>query len=175
MNIILLGPPGSGKGTQAKNITSEYGFVQLSTGDMLRSGYCSDSKIGRELKAVMDGGNLVSDEIVIGIVEERIFQNESAISLFLKDLPCNLHGFEGPGPSELDQLSAKNSLNCGLYFKLYLISIFDRIWLHSGSNLSPKFDQCLKPIFVCASRPRFLPWRFCLPLMPGPCYIYIYI
>ncbi|MED5240856.1 MAG: adenylate kinase [SAR324 cluster bacterium] len=89
MNIILLGPPGSGKGTQAKNITSEYGYVQLSTGDMLRSGYCSDSKIGRELKAVMDGGNLVSDEIVIGIVEERIFQNESATGYMLDGFPRN--------------------------------------------------------------------------------------
>tara|TARA_B100001142_G_C14327037_1_gene652671 strand:+ start:1081 stop:1725 length:645 start_codon:yes stop_codon:yes gene_type:complete len=89
MNIILLGPPGSGKGTQAKNITSEYGYVQLSTGDMLRSGYCSDSKIGRELKAVMDGGNLVSDEIVIGIVKERIFQNESATGYMLDGFPRN--------------------------------------------------------------------------------------
>ncbi len=89
MNIILLGPPGSGKGTQAKNITSEYGYVQLSTGDMLRSGYCSDSKIGRELKALMDGGNLVSDEIVIGIVEERIFQNESATGYMLDGFPRN--------------------------------------------------------------------------------------
>ena len=89
MNIILLGPPGSGKGTQAKNITSEYGYVQLSTGDMLRSGYCSDSKIGRELKALMDGGNLVSDEIVIGIVKERIFQNESATGYMLDGFPRN--------------------------------------------------------------------------------------
>ena len=89
MNIILLGPPGSGKGTQAKNITSEYGYVQLSTGDMLRSGCCSDSKIGRELKALMDGGNLVSDEIVIGIVEERIFQNESATGYMLDGFPRN--------------------------------------------------------------------------------------
>ena len=89
MNIILLGPPGSGKGTQAKNITSEYGYVHLSTGDMLRSGYCSDSKIGRELKDVMDGGNLVSDEIVIGIVEERIFQNESATGYMLDGFPRN--------------------------------------------------------------------------------------
>ena len=89
MNIILMGPPGSGKGTQAKKITSEYGYVQLSTGDMLRAEYCSDSKIGLELKALMDGGNLVSDEIVIGIVEERIFQNESTTGFMLDGFPRN--------------------------------------------------------------------------------------
>ena len=89
MHIILLGPPGSGKGTQAQNITSEYGYVQLSTGDMLRAGCSSGSAIGLELKAVMDAGNLVSDEIVIGIVEERIFQNDCAAGYMLDGFPRN--------------------------------------------------------------------------------------
>jgi len=89
MHIILLGPPGSGKGTQAQNITSEYGYVQLSTGDMLRAGCSSGSVIGLELKAVMDAGNLVSDEIVIGIVEERIFQNDCAAGYMLDGFPRN--------------------------------------------------------------------------------------
>lgn len=89
MHIILLGPPGSGKGTQAQNITSEYGYIQLSTGDMLRAASSSGSKIGLELKAVIDGGNLVSDEIVIGIVEERIFQNDCAVGYMLDGFPRN--------------------------------------------------------------------------------------
>ena len=89
MHIILLGPPGSGKGTQAQNITSEYGYVQLSTGDMLRAGCSSGSVIGLELKAVMDAGNLVSDEIVVGIVEERIFQNDCALGYMLDGFPRN--------------------------------------------------------------------------------------
>ncbi len=89
MHIILLGPPGSGKGTQAQNITSEYGYIQLSTGDMLRAASSSGSKIGLELKAVIDGGNLVSDEIVVGIVEERIFQNDCAVGYMLDGFPRN--------------------------------------------------------------------------------------
>ena len=89
MHIILLGPPGSGKGTQAQNITSEYGYIKLSTGDMLRAASSSGSKIGLELKAVIDGGNLVSDEIVIGIVEERIFQNDCAVGYMLDGFPRN--------------------------------------------------------------------------------------
>ena len=90
MHIILLGPPGSGKGTQAKNIASEYGFVQLSTGDMLRAAGNSGSKLGLQLKAVMDEGKLVSDEIVIGIVQERIFQNDCAAGYMLDGFPRNL-------------------------------------------------------------------------------------
>ena len=89
MHIILLGPPGSGKGTQAQNITSEYGYVQLSTGDMLRAGCSSGSAIGLELKTVMDAGNLVSDEIVVGIVEERIFKNDCAAGYMLDGFPRN--------------------------------------------------------------------------------------
>lgn len=89
MHIILLGPPGSGKGTQAQNITSEYGYIQLSTGDMLRAASSSGSKIGLELKAVINGGNLVSDEIVVGIVEERIFQNDCAVGYMLDGFPRN--------------------------------------------------------------------------------------
>ena len=89
MHIILLGPPGSGKGTQAQNITSEYGYIKLSTGDMLRAASSSGSKIGLELKAVIDGGNLVSDEIVVGIVEESIFQNDCAVGYMLDGFPRN--------------------------------------------------------------------------------------
>ena len=90
MHIILLGPPGSGKGTQAQKITSEYGFVQLCTGDMLRAACNSGSKIGLQLKKVMDDGKLVSDEIVIGIVQERIFQSDCDGGYILDGFPRNI-------------------------------------------------------------------------------------
>jgi adenylate kinase len=72
MNLILLGPPGAGKGTQAKILEEHQGFKQLSTGDMLRAAKNAGTEIGLRAKAVMDRGDLVSDEIVIGIVSDRL-------------------------------------------------------------------------------------------------------
>jgi adenylate kinase len=72
MNIILLGPPGGGKGTQAKRLMDKFGLVQLSTGDMLRSAVASGSEVGLKAKAVMEAGQLVTDDIVIGIIDQRL-------------------------------------------------------------------------------------------------------
>ena len=74
MNIILLGPPGAGKGTQARILVERDGMVQLSTGDMLREAVASGTEIGKQAKAVMDAGNLVTDAIVIGIISDRLDQ-----------------------------------------------------------------------------------------------------
>jgi adenylate kinase len=71
-NVILLGPPGAGKGTQAKRLQDERGMVQLSTGDMLRAARTSGTEMGRKVAEVMERGQLVTDEIVIGLIEERL-------------------------------------------------------------------------------------------------------
>ncbi len=72
MNIILLGPPGAGKGTQASRLVEERNMVQLSTGDMLREARTSGTEMGKKVAAVMDAGNLVTDEIVIGLIREKL-------------------------------------------------------------------------------------------------------
>ena len=82
MNVILLGPPGAGKGTQAKRLVEARGMVQLSTGDMLREARSSGTEMGRKVSAVMDAGELVTDEIVIGLIEERLAQGSKGGFIF---------------------------------------------------------------------------------------------
>lgn len=87
MILIFLGPPGAGKGTQAAHIVERYGIPQLSTGDMLRAAVAAQTPVGKKAKAVMDAGDLVSDEIVAAIVEERIEQDDCAGGFLLDGFP----------------------------------------------------------------------------------------
>jgi len=87
MRIILLGPPGAGKGTQAQFIKERLGIPQISTGDMLRSAVSSGSTLGERVKAVMDSGALVSDEIIIDLVKDRIQQDDCASGFLFDGFP----------------------------------------------------------------------------------------
>ena len=82
INLILLGPPGAGKGTQARILTEERGLVQLSTGDMLREARASGTEMGKKVAEVMDRGDLVTDEIVIGLIEEKLAGAKGAGFIF---------------------------------------------------------------------------------------------
>ncbi len=90
MNIILLGPPGAGKGTQAKFLEEGRGMVQLSTGDMLRAARTSGTEMGKMVAGVMDRGELVTDEIVIGLIEEQLTANTSGNGFIFDGFPRTL-------------------------------------------------------------------------------------
>ncbi len=87
MNIILFGPPGAGKGTQAKLLIKKYDIVQISTGDMLRDCVSNNTEIGKQVKIIMEKGELVSDEIIISLISERIVKKDCANGFILDGFP----------------------------------------------------------------------------------------
>ncbi len=90
MRIVLLGAPGSGKGTQAKILVKKQGIPHISTGDLLRSAIAAKSKLGLAAKQVMDRGDLVSDEIVLGMLKERLSETDAQKGFILDGFPRNL-------------------------------------------------------------------------------------
>ena len=87
LNIVLFGPPGAGKGTQSENLINKYGLVHLSTGDLLRSEIAAGSELGKRAKEVMARGELVGDEIVIGMIETKLDDNQNAKGFIFDGFP----------------------------------------------------------------------------------------
>ena len=124
MNLILFGPPGAGKGTQAKRLVEERGYIQLSTGDMLRAARASGSEIGRRVAAIMDRGELVSDAIVIELIENALDRHKTAPGFIFDGFPRTL-----AQAVALDALLARKrrKIDCVLSLEAGQAALLDRV------------------------------------------------
>lgn len=144
MIIILLGPPGAGKGTQATRIMSKNGLVQLSTGDMLRAAVTAETEVGKKAKEFMEAGKLVTDEIVIGIIADRIEEEDCKDGFLLDGFPRTVAQAEA-----LDQLLKDKDLKVDAVVEMKVEdeSLVDRITgRYTCANCNQGYhDTNLKP------------------------------
>lgn len=113
MRIVLLGPPGAGKGTQAQRIVDRYGVVQLSTGEMLRDAAAADSELGLRAREVLEEGGLMPDEVVVGIISERIDQDDCVNGFILDGFPRTV-----PQAEALDRLLSEKGVALDVVIEL---------------------------------------------------------
>lgn len=150
MNIILLGPPGAGKGTQASRLQADRGMVQLSTGDMLRAAVKAESAVGMKAKAVMESGGLVSDDIVSGIIGERLDSPDTEAGVIFDGYPRT-----APQAHSLDDLLAERHRKLDYVIELEVDedALVERIvgrysCAKCGTNYHESFNQP-KQVGVC--------------------------
>ena len=131
LNIVLFGPPGSGKGTQAENIINKYKLVHLSTGDMLRAEIAGQTKLGLEAKTLMDKGQLVPDSVVIGMIENKLDSNKSALGFVFDGFPRTVVQAEA-----LDALLVKREIPIKVVLSLHVSEeeLTKRILLRGASS-----------------------------------------
>lgn len=124
MNLILFGPPAAGKGTQAKRLTAGRGYIQLSTGDMLRAARASGSELGARVAAIMDSGSLVSDDIVVALIEEALTTHSDAPGFIFDGFPRTI-----PQAQALDALLKRHAeaIDLVISFEVDAPSLIDRV------------------------------------------------
>jgi len=115
LNVLLLGPQGAGKGTQGRLISAEYGIPHISTGDILRAAVAEGSELGRQAEPLLDAGQLVPDEIMIGLIRERISQEDAQVGFILDGIPRTARQAE-----ELDAMLEEIGRPLGIVFELQL-------------------------------------------------------
>jgi len=138
MNLILLGPPGCGKGTQATYIVEKYGFVQLSTGDMLREAIKNNTPTGQIVKDVLASGKLVDNELILQIMKDKIEETASSPGRIFDGFPRTLAQAEG-----LNELLSKNHLSIDLLIELVVDQeeLFERIKKRASESDSVRDDD----------------------------------
>lgn len=138
MRLILLGPPGAGKGTQATHIVNAYNIPQLSTGDMLRAAVAAETELGLQVKDIMARGDLVSDDIVIGIISERISAPDCANGFILDGFPRNV-----PQSQALDTLLIEKGIALDIVIELVVDTdiLVDRILERAAQSTETRDDD----------------------------------
>ena len=155
MRLILLGPPGAGKGTQAVRISQKYGIPQLSTGDMLRAAVAAGTPIGLKAKEVMEAGGLVSDDIVVGIIDERIEAEDAKKGFILDGFPRTV--------AQADALAAMLTrkglkLNAVVELKVDEVVLVDRI-VNRAREAEARGEEVRKDDNPAVFRSRLLQYR----------------